>query len=649
MRVFKQAATALVLVLFNAFALSAQTRVVTGTVSDRNQQPLVGVAVLQAGTTNGVVTDFDGRYSISLPSKDVTLEFSSLGYTTANVEVKASQAVADVALDEDNMMLDETVVVGYGTQKKVNLTGAITTVSPKDLEDRSSHSLTNMLQGSVPGLNVSTSSGVPGSSGSINIRGITSINSADPIVLIDGAIGDLSRVNPNDVASISVIKDAAAAAVYGARAAYGVILITTKNGDSKDGKATVRYSGRFGWESPTTSTDYETRGYWSVYTINKFWMADSGTNYINYTAQDMMQLLARVNDKTENPDRPWVVEEVRNGKNQWVYYGNTDWWHELYRDQHPTMNHSISVSGGSKNVKYFISGAYDRIVGMIKVSPDIYNKYNLRAKIDAKLNKYMSLSNNASYYSSTYDYQGVNNTDDAIAYSARHGLACFPLKNPDGSWLYSTPYMTYKVANGRHIVFGNGNNKNVQRRDDFANTTELTISPVKCFNVKANFTYRRRTNYDTHRKTNFDYRELPGGPINYYTTGAGENLLVESTSFWNYMSANVFATYEDTYKDAHHLTVMAGYNYETQYYKNMKTTGYNLLSNELNDLSLVGPDASGNIVTKADGSQSAYALMGVFGRINYDYKGRYLFEVSGRYDGTSRFAKGSRWGFFPSG
>jgi TonB-dependent SusC/RagA subfamily outer membrane receptor len=234
----------------------------------------------------------------------VTLDVSCLGYTTKVVTVTASQSTVKIVLAEDNMMLEETVVVGYGTQKKVNLTGAISTVESKELENRTSHSLTNMLQGSVPGLNISTSAGNPGATGSINIRGVTSINDAEPIVVIDGAIGDLDRVNPNDVASISVIKDAAAAAVYGARGAYGVILITTKTGSDQDGKATVKYSGKFGWETPTTSTDYETRGYWSVYTVDKFWQADAGKKYTTYTDHDMAQMLARINDKTEHPDRP---------------------------------------------------------------------------------------------------------------------------------------------------------------------------------------------------------------------------------------------------------------------------------------------------------------------------------------------------------
>ena len=246
MRVFKTIAVTLFVMLGCSLSIFAQNREVSGKVFDANQQPLVGAAVMLPGTTNGAVTVDDGSFSLMIPVGDVTVEVSSLGYITKKVTIPAAKSSITVFLAEDNMTLNETVVVGYGTQKKVNLTGAITTVDSKELEDRASHSLTNMLQGTVPGLNISTSSGNPGSTGSINIRGYTSINEADPIVLIDGVIGDMSRVNPNDVANISVIKDAAAAAVYGARAAYGVILITTKSGSSNDGKATVRYSGRWG-------------------------------------------------------------------------------------------------------------------------------------------------------------------------------------------------------------------------------------------------------------------------------------------------------------------------------------------------------------------------------------------------------------------
>ena len=652
MRLIKPIAVSLLLAFGGLISLYAQSRSVSGKVLDEQQVPIIGAAVIMAGEGSvGSVTDIDGNFALTVPSGDVTLNVTCLGYESKAVSVSNTQSMVTIILKEDSMMIDETVVVGYGTQKKVNLTGAITTVASKELENRTSHSLTNMLQGSVPGLNITTSSGTPGASGSINIRGVTSINDAEPIVVIDGAIGDLDRVNPNDVQSISVIKDAAAAAVYGARAAYGVILITTKSGSDKDGKAIVKYSGKFGWEEPTTSTDYETRGYWSVYTVDKFWQADAGKKYTTYTDYDMGQLLARVNDKTEHPDRPWVVEDVRNGKRQWVYYANTDWYHELYKDQHPVQKHSVSISGGGKAVRYFLSASYDKKVGVIKQNPDVYQKYNLRSKLDFDINKWFKMSNNTSYFASSYSFPGVGDVENAFAYAARHALAAFPLKNPDGSWVYSTPMISgnYNVANGRHIVYGNDKNFNMDKYNDFQNTTELKFTPVKQFNITANFTYRNYTTSYTNRQTKFDYRVYPGADIQYYTSGAGEDKLTENIKRYNYLSGNVFATFEETWKDAHHLTVMAGLNAETWANKNVKALGKNLLSEDLNDLNLIAPDVDGNVLTEVGGGQNAYSLLGVFARVNYDYKGRYLFEASARYDGTSRFAAGSRWGLFPSG
>lgn len=550
------------------------------------------------------------------------------------------------------MLLEETVVVGYGTQKKVNLTGAISVVDDKQLKDRSSHNLSTMLQGSVPGLNVSTSSGVPGSAATLNIRGIASISgsSTSPLVLVDGVEGDLARVNPNDVESISVIKDISAAAVYGARAAFGVVLVTTKEGAKSDGKAKVRVSARWGWEEPTTSTDFISTGYWGTYIHNLFWKNSGMGQYIKYNDDDMAQLLARVNDVTEHPDRPWVTIQNRDGKQKYVYYANTDWYHELFTDRHPTQQYNISCSGGSNGVKYYLSGAFDRQVGILKQHPDAFNKFNLRSKLEFNLTKWAKLTNNTAFYSSTYKYIGVGGVENAIAYSATHALPMFPLKNPDGTWVGQSSFIgtgSGRVANGRHIVFGNAENINREYRTDFSNTTELKITPFKSFNIIANFTYRLYQNRNTNRTTNIIGSSGPG-TFDVYTSGAGLNALEESVKTWNYYAANVYANYEETWNEAHHFTAMAGFNYETRNSKNVWAQGQNILSNNLSDLDLVGPDADGNIITAVQGGQSSYALAGVFARLNYDYKGRYLIELSGRYDGSSRFAKGSRWGFFPS-
>ena len=617
MRTLKSVVVFLMLfVVGSAMTLSAQNRTISGKVFDANDEPLIGVTVAVESATIGAVTDIDGAFTIQVPAGEVVLNVSYIGFASQKVKVAPDQSSVTVHMKEDAVLLNETVVVGYGKQKKVNLTGAVATVGGDELENRVTRSLSNMLQGTVAGLNVTTSSGVPGSSASINVRGVTSINDAEPLVLIDGAVGELDRINPNDVESISVIKDASAAAIYGARAAFGVILVTTKSGAAKDGKATVHYSGRFGWQAPTTSTEYETTGYWSVYTINKFWQADSGTLYVDYTDQDMQALLDRVNDKTEHPDRPWVVEEVRNGRRQWVYYGNHDWWHELYRDNRPMQQHNLSISGGKDDIKYFLSGSFDKQTGILRENPDVFRKYNLRSKIDFRINEWFTLSNNTSFYGSQYNYLGDGSVENTLAYSARHALACFPQKNPDGSWLYSTPYLNYKVANGRHILLGEDSHRNVERGTDFSNTTRVVYSPIKELSFTGDFTYRLYQTRNTSRSNPMYYREYPDGELLSYATGAGANRLDEWVNTSHYYSTNIYGNYTDTFNDAHHLTVVAGMNYEAWKSKNVSAYGENLVSADLDDF--------------------------------YDYMSRYLFEVSGRYDGTSRFARGNRWGFFPS-
>ena len=652
MKVFRLSVLSLVLTVSGGIlALAAQNRTVSGKVLDAQQQPIVGVAVLVDGTTRGTTTSENGSFTLDIPAGEVVLNATYLGYIPQKVTVPSSKSEVTIYLQEDAIQLEEAVVIGYGTQKRVNLTGAVSTVSSKELENRLSHSVTNMLQGSVAGLNITTSSGKPGTSGSINIRGVNSINSADPLVVIDGVAGDsgdLNRLNPADIESISVIKDASAAAVYGARAAFGVIMVTTKSGSANDGKATVRYSGRFGWEEPTTSTDYENRGYWSVYTVNKFWQADSGSNYIKYNDHDMQQLLARVNDKTEHPDRPWVVEEVRDGRRQWVYYGNYDWWDMLFRQKRPVQQHNISISGGTKDIKYLVSGKYDRQEGMQRAFPDVFNRYNLRSKIDFRINKWATLSNNSSFFSSKYTSLGDGSIDNTLAYSSRHALACFPMQNPDGSWLYATPYIDYKVGNGRHIMLNEGTHRNVDRTSDFSNTTRLVITPFKTLSITGDFTYRFYQARNTSRSSEMWYRQYPDSELESYNTGAGENQLDEDITTRHFYSTNVYASYDETFGDAHHLSATAGLNYEQFVRKAVSAWGRDLSSIDLDDLNLVGQNEDGETETGVGGGQAEYRLLGFFGRINYDYKGRYLFEVSGRYDGTSRFSSGSRWGWFPS-
>lgn len=635
-----------VVILLSVTAVSAQNRIVNGRVFDASKQALAGITVM-ASPTNGVVTDEKGNFSISLPSGPAELEFICLGYSTVRMTVQSTQDNLVVYMTEDAMNLQETVVVGYGVQKKVNLTGAVSTVTSKEISNRTSPTLTHMLQGSVPGLSVSTANGSPDDVASINIRGYNSINGGTPLVLIDGVEGDMSKINPQDVESVSVLKDASSAAIYGARASFGVVLITTKSGKDSKGKPVVRYSGFGGVSTPTTRTDYISTGYDSVTICDLFTFNTNGSNYTNYTEEDMHQLYIRRNDVTENPERPWILQQMRNGKLSYVYYCNTDWYKELYRTVNPFTQHNISVSGASEHFKYYVSGGYEHKEGTFRVRPDNYNKYTLRSKVEFNINKYISISDNVGFFSSDYDWPGNSNYNYTFMYSQVHGLASFPLKNPDGTNVYKTIFTDSNITNGCHIELSDDKKVNNIKKVNFSNTAEISIRPVEGLDIRANFTYM----FDNSRKFNrwvpCSYSMYPGEVLTE-DYGRFQNLLENSFEYTRYMAANVFATYSTTVDEKHNISAVAGYNYETQHYRYTYVSGRNLSSDYLSEFNLVQPNTAGNKEFNADGRQTEYALAGVFARLNYDYKGKYLFEVNGRFDGTSRFAPKSRWGFFPS-
>lgn len=637
---------------------------IRGKIIDNTGEPVPGVGVFVKGTTKGVSTDLDGNYSIAA-SPGTVLTVSSLGYKETEVTVGRSSTI-NITLESDNELLSESVVVGYGVTKKANLTGAVSVLKSESIKDRSALDVGHMLQGSVPGLNITTSSGRPGQAATLNIRGWNSINGdtplgGSPLVLIDGAEGDLQYINPADVDNISVIKDAAAAAIYGAKGSAGVILVTTKSGSKeKEGKATVHYSGRYGITSPTTSTDWETRGFWSVYVNNLFWDAwKPGEKYTlnNYSGTvdlknpenmsgDMLELWIRRNDVTENLDRPWVVQKKLGGIYQYYYYANTDWWHELYNDEKPTTSHTVTLSGASDHVDYLVSGGYTFEQGMFRANPDKYGRYNLRVKLGFDVNNWLRFGNNFSYFNSSYSYPGQSGINNNFGKSTVHALASYPAYNPDGSNLYLTRYTGYQVMDGLMMLLTN-NNINKDSVDNISNTFDVTIKPFKGFTVKGDYTYTLFYKRYVNRATNGTYSMLPG-VIETMTTGAWEDKLTETSNTYTYKAANLYATYEHSWADVHNLKAMAGVNYETKLIKDITAVGYALLSDKLVDLDLVGINEEGEKRSDVGGGQNEYKTAGYFARVNYDYQGRYLLELNARYDGSSRFLRGKRWVFSPS-
>ena len=625
-------------VLFVAIPL--QARNFRGRVLDGKSQPVPGAVVMFGGA--GAVTGADGSFEIDLPAQGATVEVSCLGYLSQKVEITRDNAV--IYLSEDALQLEGTVVVGYGTMKKINLTGAISTVEADQLENRTANTLTHMLQGSVPGLMVTTWSGQPDDKPTLNIRGYTSINSTDaqPLVLVDGIEADMSQVNPDDVQTISVIKDASSSAIYGARAAYGVILITTKSGAGEAGKVKVHYSGNVGIMRPTTSTDYIRTGYDHVSIVDLFYRNMNGTNYTSYTEKDMEELYARRNDLVENPERPWEIQEVRDGRLSYIYYCNTDWYHEMFVDNSPVTQHNVSVSGGDAKIQYYLSGGYKHRQGTYKVRPEQYNRYNIRAKVNVNVNKWLSISNNMSYFASDYNYPGNATPSNNWSYASVHGLSSFPLKNQDGTWVYSTVLSTRNLTNGCHIDLCQDTKVNWKYSNNFTNTAGVSIHPIEGFDLRADLTYRMDWTYQRNRWTNMQFSKYPGELIDE-TSGRFSNHLEEWRSRTRYLAANVYASYQKSFAGKHNLKALAGFNYEEEGYGELYTDGLNLSSTYLSAYALM-PTSQGTLKDK----QNEYAIAGWFARVNYDYRERYLLEISGRLDGTSRFPAQSRWGFFPS-
>ncbi|MBP5398686.1 MAG: TonB-dependent receptor [Bacteroidales bacterium] len=621
-------------------ALSLDAQTISGTVTDDTGEPVIGAGVLIKGTTSGTITDIDGKYTINAVKGDV-IEISSIGFATAELTV-GDEKVLDVTLKPDNLMLQETVVVGYGTQKKVNLTGAVAVVDSEQLKSRQSSTLGGMLQGTMPNVNITFGSGQAGKDAVVNIRGVTSIaSSTGPLILVDGVEMNMSDVNPNDVESISVLKDASAAAVYGSRAAFGVVLITTKG--ASEGKATVTYNGKFSFGDVTTCTDFETTGYNHAYILDMFGRTYQGQPMTSYTAEDYHELWIRRNDKTEVASRPWVVE-TEDG--QYKYYGNFDWYNFLYDNLRPTWDHNLSVQGGTDKIKYFISGNFYDQKGTMRINPDRYTHYTVRGKVTADVKPWLQMSLNTNFSSRNFDWPGTTSSiNDYYNDTFLNALASIVPMHPDGTLVYRTNVWndnSHTVTNGVSAMALYGKHQMKSSYNEFRIKGEAVIKPIKQLDINLNYTFTNLQNNHLNRFVEVPYSREPG-VISMMDLAATENKIQESFNLSQRHVANVFATYQDKFAGDHDLKVMAGFNYENMYYKKNYMRRYGLLSDDLADFNLAVGDQY-----YTSGGQDRYVVMGFFFRGNYSWKDRYLVEVSGRYDGSSRFARGHRWGFFPS-
>jgi TonB-linked SusC/RagA family outer membrane protein len=601
---------------------------IRGTVRDSStHQPLIGVSVQLRGTKAGTVTNEKGEFTIAA-SDSAVLVFSFIGYVTQEVAVNGHTSLP-IMLRPGNTGMNEVVVVGYGTQKKSNVTGAIAQIGSKMLEDRPITNVGQALQGVVPGLNINFADGHPGSEAKINVRGYTSINGGTPLVVIDGVPGDINLINPSDIETISVLKDAGSAALYGSRAAYGVVLVTTKHG--KKGKLQVNYSGNYSVNTPTTPHTFMTDGYLTDSLVDQAFRITTGSSYTGYTAADYAQMKLRETDHS----LPSVVVQNRAGRDQYVYYANTDWWKYLFLNTLPSMSHAITLSGGSDNVDFLVSGRYYQEKGMMRFNTDQYTNYNLRAKVDARLKPWLKLSENLQFTTNTYNFPGwgVNTT---FVEMGVHALPSYSPINPDGTFTYRTNLNNYGIGDGIAADLQYGKSKGQQQNFDFTNTTALTVDITRDISLVGSYSYDLNPYSSFQRKVVAPWSIYPG-EVDY----VGSDTYTEAMNNDQYHVVNAYGNYQHSF-GKHNLKVTAGYNQELKKYKQVNGTANNLLSQDLNDFDL---GTSGQVV---GGNEVEWALLGYFARINYDYNNRYLLELDGRYDGSSHFPADSRYGFFPS-
>ena len=437
-----------VVVLLQKEAVNQKTKTITGTIVDQSGEPVIGASIVVKGTSNGTITDIDGNYTLANVPENSTINISYIGYQPLTYPA-SSKELTKVTLKEDSEMLDEVVVVGYGTTKKANLSGAVDQISSKEIEHRVSGNAGQVLQGMIPNLNVSFSDGSINSKATFDVRGVGSINGGKPLVLIDGVEGDMNYINPKDIESISVLKDASSAAIYGARAAFGVVLITTKNPNA--GKIQVNYSNHFGWSNPTINTDnFITDGLEWARLSDKLSLLENTSTYLGYTEEDYAYMEARKKD----PSLPSALIKTVDGVERYVHYGNTDWWDYIFQNNQPSMEHNLNISGGSEKVRFYLSGRFYSREGIYRINPDKLKSYTLRSKIDFQLTSSIKITNSTNIYFSDYDYPATNNrnvggsdnSEDWRKYTF-HASPVFLPRNPDGTILINGAYTP-----GRDIV-----------------------------------------------------------------------------------------------------------------------------------------------------------------------------------------------------
>ena len=591
--------------LIPARKAAARQRTIAGVVNDSSETPLAGVAVTLVGdNTRGAVTEANGSFSLTVPDADITLNFTYLGYVSKKVAVPATQNNVKVFLTEDAVKMEDVVVVGYGTQKKVNLTGAIATVDEKQLQNRSAPSVAHMLQGSVPGLTVSTSSGRPGNPASLNIRGITSMKDSSPLVIIDGAPGAIGDVNPADVENISVLKDASSTAIYGSRGANGVILITTKRGLGSKGKVNITFKTDMGFSQLPRQLDIMNASEFAQYR-NDYAYFGSDANHPDVGKDTPLSGSVYSNPLSLGEGTNWINEITRTA---------------LY------SNYALSLSGTSDKSSYYASFSYNDTEGIIQDSGQ--QRFTGRINLERQLFKWMKVG-----YTGSYTWRHNDQNKSSIGGTAWYSSAQYlsPLLKPNDTYnpLY---YNGQKINTQRALI---DLNTYYLERHSNNHAFTLKLEPVKNFTINSTFSY-----YLYQRHT---YRYYPGTlPLKGENEG-GEAYRAEwdEHSFsWETTAGYKFE------KNGHSFDVLGGFSAYSFASHDFNLSGKGYMDDAIlwNNMNAVQDKETYSAGT----SYSKKTKTSVYARLNYNWKSRYYLTVTGRYDGASNFAANNKWAFFPS-
>lgn len=579
--------------------ISQQHKSLKGTVED-SFGPVAGASVVVKGTTNGTVTDVDGNFVLEVKNGDV-IQISFIGYLTQEIKYNGETSLK-IDLKEDTQKLDEVVVVGYGVQKKANLTGSVSSIKADALESRPVASVSAALAGQMPGVTAIQQSGKPGDqNGTITIRGKNSVNAASPLVIVDGVPGSMNTIDPSDIESLTVLKDASSSAIYGVQAANGVILITTKKGKKGD-RARVNYSGNVAWSTPTTRPNFLGAGDYAML-YNEATKNDNPNNPLRFTEQD--------------------IELYRNGSDPYGH-PNTDWYKAALKKNSIETMHHISISGGSEKTSYSASVGYTQQDGLIDANN--YKRFNARTSVDSQINKWFSAGLNVSGYRGTL-MDGWNTVAGVTQFTNR-----------------ATPVEGITNEEGKYLYHGKDNPLAVLGRDGFRRTMNQQVNGTLYGQVnilpnltaKALFSIRNDERSEESFKTQITY-----GAKDEATTGLRE--ANEKQIWWNWYTTQVLVNYNETW-GKHDLGLLGGFEQIDNRYKELEAKRKGGGNNELQEsLSTLDASSQTNMEKRYEIAHRSY-----FGRAQYSFADKYLFEANIRIDGSSRFAADSRWGTFPA-